>query len=158
MSEENVEIVRSVYEHFSATQVDASGAHTGRAPDRDRRTQAELLAEIETLDLGMFAPSVIVDMANFEIWPEHRLYEGHAGLKEFLRSWLEPWDTYEHHLESVLDAGEEVVAILHVTGVASGAAVEATFGHVWAVIDGAILRVTMYSEPAKALEAAGLSE
>jgi ketosteroid isomerase-like protein len=127
---ENVEIVRSVYEHFSATG---------------------------TLNLEAFSPDAVVDMSNFEIWPEHSIYEGHEGLKEFLGSWLEPWDRYEHHLETLLDAGEEVVAILHVTGVASGAAVEATFGHVWAVIDGAVVRVTMYSEPAKALEAAGLS-
>jgi ketosteroid isomerase-like protein len=83
-------------------------------------------------------------MSNFEIWPERDLYEGHAGVKDFLRSWLEPWDSYEHHLEALLDAGDEVVAILHVSGTASGA------GH--------IVRTTMYSEPAQALEAVGLRE
>jgi hypothetical protein len=31
-------------------------------------------------------------------------------------------------------------------------------GHVWTVIDGTLMRVTAYSEPEKALEAAGLSE
>jgi ketosteroid isomerase-like protein len=131
MSQENVEIVRRVYDHFTATH---------------------------TLDLSDFAPNVVIDMSKFEIWPEHPHYEGHAGVSEFIRAWLEPWDTYEHHLEALHDAGDEVVAILHISATASGAAVEMRVGHVWAVVDDAVVRTTMYSEPAKALKAAGLEE
>ena len=99
MSQENVEIVRRVYEHFDATH---------------------------TVDLERLAPNVVWDMSNLESWPERRLYEGHEGVKEFVGSWLEPWDTYEHDLDVLLDAGDEVVAIVQVTGTArmSGAAVE----------------------------------
>ena len=133
MSQENVEIVRSVYEHFDATH---------------------------TVDLGRLAPNVVWDMSNFESWPERRLYEGHEGVQEFVGSWLEPWDTYEHDLEALLDAGDEVVAVVHVSGTASmsGAAVEMRVGHIWALIDGTAVRVTLYSDPAKALEDAGLGE
>jgi ketosteroid isomerase-like protein len=133
MSKENVEIVRRVYEHFDATH---------------------------TVDLGTLAPNVVWDMSNFESWPERRHYEGHEGVEEFITSWLEPWDTYEHNVEALLDAGDEVVAIVRVSGTAnvSGAAVEMRAGHVWALIDGTVVRATLYSDPATALEAVGLSE
>jgi uncharacterized protein len=99
-------------------------------------------------------------MSNFESWPERRLYEGHEGVKEFITAWMEPWDTYEHDLEALLDAGDEVVTILHVSGTASmsGAAVDMRVGHIWALSDGTVVRVTLYSDPSKALEAAGLRE
>jgi ketosteroid isomerase-like protein len=133
MSQENVDLVRGVYDHFSATG---------------------------TLDLERLASTFVVDMSNFEIWPEDHFYEGHDGAKEYLRAWLEPWDTYEHRLEALLDAGDQVVAILHISATPrrSGAAVEMRVGHVWTVIDGTLMRVTAYSVPEKALEAAGLSE
>jgi ketosteroid isomerase-like protein len=131
MSQENVEIIRRVYEHFDATN---------------------------TLDLGRLAPDVVWDMSNFESWPERPIYEGHEGAKEFIGTWLEPWDKYEHDLEALLDAGDDVVGIVNVSGTASmsGAAVEMRVGHVWALIDGTVVRVTLYSDPAKALEAAGV--
>jgi hypothetical protein len=110
MSQENVEIVRRIYDHFSATQ-EGVGPHPGGAPDGGWRAQAELLAELDTLDLGWFAPDVVVDMSRFEIWPERHLYEGHEGVKEFLRSWLEPWETYKHHLEPFSARALEAVGL-----------------------------------------------
>jgi ketosteroid isomerase-like protein len=155
ISEQNVEVVRRIYEHFSAMPVDAGGRDA--APGAPR-AGAALLVELDSLDLGVFAPEVAVDMSNFEMWPERRLYEGHSGVREFLRDWLEPWETYEHHLEGLRDADDAVVAILHVSGTAHGVAVEASFAHVWAVVDGTVVRVTAYSDPARTLEAVGLRE
>jgi hypothetical protein len=131
MSQENVEIVQGLYEHFDATL---------------------------TVDPGKLDPDVTWDMSNFESWPDRPLYEGHEGVKEFIGTWLEPWDRYEHDLEALLDADDEVVALVHISGTASmsGAAVEMRVGHVWALSDGTVVRVTLYSDPAKALEAAGL--
>jgi hypothetical protein len=103
-----------------------------------------------TLDLSHFARedfSAIADLAD-------TAWRGEPDVV----AWLEPWDTYEHHLEALHDAGDEVVAILHISATAGGAAVEMRVGHVWAVIDGAVVRITPYSEPAKALKAAGLRE
>jgi ketosteroid isomerase-like protein len=133
MSEENVEIVRSLYEHFAATH---------------------------TVDPRRLAPDVIWDMSNFESWPERRLYKGPDGVKEFISAWMEPWDVLENQLEDLHDAGDEVVAIVHVTGSASmsGASVEMRVGHIWALTDGTVVRATLYSDSSKALEAAGLSE
>jgi hypothetical protein len=56
MSQENVDLVRGVYDHFSATG---------------------------TLDLERLASTFVVDMSNFEIWPEDHFYEGHDGAKEY---------------------------------------------------------------------------
>jgi hypothetical protein len=133
MSQENVQVVRGMYERFDATHA---------------------------VDPEHLAPDVIWDMSNFETWPERPLYEGPEGVQEFIESWLEPWDAYEHNLEAILDGGDEVVAIVRVSGTASmsGAGVEMRVGHVWALSDGTVVRVTLYSDPAKALEAAGLSE
>jgi hypothetical protein len=36
---------------------------------------------------------------------ERGLYVGHEGLQEFLSDWLEPWETYAHHLEGLEAAG-----------------------------------------------------
>ncbi len=49
---------------------------------------------------------------------------------------------------------------MHVSGTASmsGAAVEMRVGHVWRLIDGTIVRGTLFSDPSKALEAVGLQE
>jgi ketosteroid isomerase-like protein len=133
MSQENVDVVRGLYEHFEGTL---------------------------TVDLARVAPDVLWDMSNFDSWPERRLYEGHEGVNEFISTWLEPWDTYEHEVEALHDAGDEVVAVVHVSGTASlsGAVVEMRVGHVWRLVDGNVVQATIYSDPAKALEAAGLSE
>ena len=132
MHQENTEIVRGVYDHFSATKA---------------------------LDLAAFAPSVVIDMSKFELWPERPLYEGHDGARDYMRAWLEPWDEYEHHLEALHDAGDTVVAILHISATAHhGATVEMRVGHVWTVTDGKIERITAYSEPDQALAAAGIAQ
>lgn len=132
MAQENVEIVRRLYQHFAATR---------------------------TVDPERLAPTVIWDMSNFESWPERRIYEGPAGVAEFISAWLEPWDEHEMELEDLLDTGDEVVAIVRVLATArlSGASVEMRVAHVWTLADGVAVRTTLYSDPEKALEASGLS-
>ncbi len=125
-------MVRGLYEHFGATRI---------------------------VDPERLAPNLIWDMSNFESWPERRLYEGPAGVAEFITSWMEPWDDYEMKVEDLIDAGEDVIVILHVVATAhmSGASVEMRVAHVWTLANGMAVRTTLYSDPAKALEAAGLS-
>jgi ketosteroid isomerase-like protein len=133
MPEESVEIVRGLYAHFAATR---------------------------TVNPERLSPDVIWDMSNFDSWPERRVYEGRAGVDEFIRAWLEPWDEYEMELENLLGTKTEVVAILRVVATAklSGASVEMRVAHVWTLADGLAVRTTLYSDPEKALEAVGISE
>jgi ketosteroid isomerase-like protein len=132
MSQENVESARAIYERFATTG---------------------------TVDFSRFSPDVVWDMSNFASWPEQPLFKGHAGVAEFIETWLEPWDEYEQTLEELLDADQHVVGILRISGTAkqSGARVEMPAGHVLTFIDDLLVRVDLYSDPKKALEAAGLS-
>ena len=85
MSQENVEIVRSGYEHWKRT--------------------GDVLGE-------NFHTDYVLDMSNFRGWPDRQTYRGVEGLRAFLAAWLEPWDDYEFEVEELHDAGDKVVAVL----------------------------------------------
>ena len=40
------------------------------------------------------------------------VYRGHEGVRTYWRRWLEPWKDLEFEVEHVLDAGDEVVALI----------------------------------------------
>ena len=139
MSEENVEIVRRAFEEFKAGLARGDPG----AP----------------FDLGLNAPD-----AEWVLPPGtpgmREVYRGREGFLEFIRTWTEDFD-WAIDLERVIDAGEHrVVALFHQrgTGKASGVPVEWHMGLVYELRDGRIQRMTNFLDPAKALEAAGLSE
>jgi ketosteroid isomerase-like protein len=133
MSQANVEIVRDGYERFRAT--------------------GEFADEIATEDFAW-------DMSNFHGWPEQQIYEGAAGARTFLREWTDAWEDWELEIDALHDAGDSVVALLRQRGrsKAAGMPVEMSFAQVWTLRDGKEARMEMYSDPAEALEAAGLGE
>lgn len=130
MSQENVEIVRDAYAQFAVT---------GR------------LAENATSDF-------VWDMSNFDGWPEQEVYVGVEGARTFLREWTEAWDDWELDIESLLDAGEQVVALVRQRGRSKGAGlpVDMSFAQVWTIRAGKHARMEMYSDPSRALEAVRL--
>jgi ketosteroid isomerase-like protein len=67
---------------------------------------------------------------------------------------------WEFVIDSLHDAGDKVVAVMHQTGQSklSGLAVEMTLAQVWTLRDGRQARMDMYSDPAKALKAVGVAE
>jgi ketosteroid isomerase-like protein len=131
MSQENLEIVRSGYERYAAT--------------------------------GEFADDIVTagfvwDMSNFHGWPEQQVYEGAEGARTFLEEWRDAWDEWALEINALHDAGDKVVAFLrqHGRSKAAGMPVEMQFAQVWTLRDGKEARMDMYSDPAEALEAAGL--
>ena len=73
----------------------------------------------------------------------------------------EAFEDYRPEVEDLLVAGEKVVtlAIEHGRGRASGARVESRrTAHVWTMRANKAIRLDLYLDRAKALEAAGLSE
>ncbi len=82
MSEQNVEVVRRSWEHFRTTG----------GPDEE-----------------LLAPGFVWDMSTFRGWPEQQQYEGAGGVRAFLREWVGAFDDRSIELESVHDAGEDVV-------------------------------------------------
>ena len=41
-----------------------------------------------------------------------QVYRGHDGVRAYWRHWLEAWESIEFHLDDVIDAGDQVVALI----------------------------------------------
>jgi ketosteroid isomerase-like protein len=137
MSEENVDIIRRLY--------DAAA----------RRDSGVVLA--------IYDPEVEVDMSRAPCRDlvGKRFYHGHDGLRAFYREWNGAWETVEADVEELIDAGDRVVSVetTRGRGVASGAAVELHQCGIWTIRAGKIVRVEwLDATREEALEAAGLSE
>ena len=131
MSAENVEIIRRGYEEFLAT--------------------GELAERIT-------APEFVWDMSTFHGWPERQTYQGVEGTREFLADWVGAWEDWRLEVRDLVDAGDDVVAIVHQSGrsKATGLEVEMDFAMVWTMQDGKQTRMRMYADPDEALRAVGL--
>ena len=132
MSAENVEIVRLGYDEFLAT--------------------GELVERIT-------APEFVWDMSTFHGWPERQTYEGPQGTREFLTDWVGAWEDWRLEVRELIDAGDDVVAILHQSGRSktTGLEVDMDFAQVWTIKDGKQTRMRMYADPDEALREVGLS-
>jgi ketosteroid isomerase-like protein len=85
-------------------------------------------------------------------------WHGPAGVQEFFRRWIGPFDEWGYEVGEMIDAGDSVVAHIHQwgRGKGSGAKVESQFWLVWTIRDGKLVRGTHYAGRAEALESAGL--
>lgn len=134
MSEENVEIVRRVYE--AAARRDAAAVLAAYHPDIE----------------WDFSRSPFRDVF------KQPVYRGHEGLRSFIRErYEEAWQSIEDQCDELIDAGEQVISVLtsRGRGRASGAEVERTHAGVWTIRNGKIIRVEWLGSRAEALEAAG---
>ena len=88
------------------------------------------------------------------------VYYGHDGVRTFWRTWFSAWEQASFEYEEFIDAGDSVVTILsqHVRGRASGIELDwKSYGQIWTVRSGKIVRVEFVRNRSEALEAAGLS-
>ena len=137
MSEENVEIVRRVYEAVA------------------RGDTAAVLAAYDPEVEWEFSGSPVRNML------KQVVYRGHDGIRSFIRErYEEAWETSEDHLDELIDAGEQVISVITTQGrgLASGAEVGLTHAGVWTIREGKIVRVAWVGSRDEALEAAGMSE
>jgi ketosteroid isomerase-like protein len=137
MSQENVEIVRQVFERFT------DGARHG---DFGAWFDSEHVAE----DLEWITPGVGLGT-----------YRGRAAFVGFFAIWIEDFEAWSFDLERLIDAGDDRVVgvfLQTATGRASGVPVELHQALVYELQDGQVVRVRNYFDPKEALEAAGLSE
>ena len=135
MSEENVEIVRRVYDAVAR---------------RDAETVLALYdAEVEwdwTRVPGLFG--------------QGGLYRGREGLRAWFREWSEGLEHIEYEAEELIATDDHVISKsdMRGRGRTSGVEVGATLYAVWTFRDGKIVRVAWFSSRPEALEAAGLEE
>jgi ketosteroid isomerase-like protein len=88
-------------------------------------------------------------------------FEGHDGFLTFVRQVLDAFDDYRVEPEEFLDAGGERVVVFlrhQARGKQSGTPIELRDAHVWTIEDGKTIRIDLYLDRDKALEAAGLRE
>jgi ketosteroid isomerase-like protein len=143
MSQENVEIVRRVWEAIGEGFDRGDAAAGFDAP----------------FELGLFAPTSTYTPAA-EV-PGSETYIGRDGFGEFLRAWTADFVDFRMWPEQIIDAGgDRVVAVLRQSarGRGSGAAVELRFASVYTLKGGQVVDRQNYLDPAEALEAVGLSE
>jgi len=75
-----------------------------------------------------------------------------------LRSWLAPWEDWRVEVEDFVASGDHVVALARYTGRGkeSGVEVDVQGAHLWEFRDGRAVRLEVFSDRKRALEAAGL--
>jgi ketosteroid isomerase-like protein len=130
MSQENVEIVRRLYEAFGRGDADAA--------------------------LTYFDPEVVMD-ASHRV--DGRIGHGHRELISILGEWLGAWDDWREEIEEVRDLGDRVLVTSTQRGRGKGSGVEweNRFAMLYEMQRGKITRWTIYDDLREALEAAGLS-
>jgi ketosteroid isomerase-like protein len=136
MSEENVEIVRRLYE--------AAG----------RRDIATVYS--------LYDPQIEWDASRIERGTmPGRVVHGQADLQKWLREWYGPWEDIHDDLEELIEASEdEVISVMTQRGRGreSGAEVGRRVATIWTIREGRIIRAKWFPTRAEALEAAGLRE
>src|SRR5688572_12628270 len=137
MSEENVELVRRLLDMF------ANRDHEGVFAFYD--------PEIEW-DATHLRAAGLDDLGG--------VYHGHDGVRTYWRRWLQAWSDLEFQVQDVLDAGDEIVALIRNQrqwGRRSGIAVEMPpYGLVFTIRGGKVVRWRSFRDQQSALEAAGL--
>jgi uncharacterized protein len=85
-------------------------------------------------------------------------YQGHAGVRRFVRDMDEDWSAFTIEPVELTQTGDVVMVTGHVTGTGRGSGVAVDFlgGFVFELRDELIVRITSYSDPAAARDAAGL--
>jgi ketosteroid isomerase-like protein len=83
---------------------------------------------------------------------------GHDGVRAYMRSLQEDWESFRHDPEQFFDAGDTVVAFLHThaRGRSSGADVEVPVAHVLTFKRGKCMGYVSYHDRAEAMRVAGL--
>ena len=135
MSQENVEILRRAFEEFTR-------------------------GGWEPLFGTVWAPEIVWDMSPADI-AGLGIYRGHDELRSFFRDWFStfPFDEWQQELDEVIDCGDQVVALTRQRGrgSASRVVVELEYAQIATFREGKIVRVDVYTNRDKALEAVGLS-
>ena len=134
MSQENVEVLRSVYDAYAR---------------RDSITPFKA-----------YAPDIEWDLTGLAHLDGATVYHGYEGVRAGFRDLLSAFRDFQFQPEELRDAGDRVLATVHEHGVgrASGIIVDRRHYALWTFREGKIVRLRVYLDRNEALEAAGLSE
>jgi len=136
MSRENVDVVRGIYD---------------AAARRDDISAFEAYDEDIHFDVSNGRRALLLTKP---------VYRGHEGVRQFWREALSVFGSINFEVEELIDAGDQVLAVIREreVGRASGAPVETTHVAVYTLADGKVIQMQLFDDRLKALEAAGISE
>jgi ketosteroid isomerase-like protein len=131
VSQENVEVVRSIYDAVNRLDWDAAF--------RDQRPDVELI----------IPPGL-----------NEGTYRGRDECQGYWESWLSVFEAFSAEPEEFFESGDQVVVFVKSRARPKGASaeIEVRNGHLWTIRDGKAASMRLFPEPQKALEAAGLAE
>ena len=136
MSQENVEIVRSLFEAFNGGDIGAG---------------SRLIDE-----------AVVFDLRGMELENEDfaRAYFGPEAVRDFWRGWLPAWNDMQVEVRWIRGVGDRVIVWINQRQVGRVSGVPVEFSVAWDFLfrDGKIVRMAFFRDERKALEAVGLSE
>jgi ketosteroid isomerase-like protein len=105
---------------------------------------------------GLFHPDVqLFDRPEV---PDAASYRGWEGMASTVRDSQQTFEDFRFEPEQFFERGDRIVAIVTMTGRgrASGVPVEERIAHLWTLRDGRAVELRAFTDPADALEAAGL--
>jgi ketosteroid isomerase-like protein len=133
MSQENVEIVRSMY----------AAANAG--------DKLEANFEVLAPDVEFHVSGAFPDL--------DRVYRGHEGVEKLNQALNEPWVTLSLDPEKFIDVGSRVLVLSHFHARGrDGMEMRRRLANLWTVRDGQIVRMEAFADHVSALEAVDLSE
>lgn len=109
------------------------------------------------MSLDSFAEDSVWDYTAF---PDGRVVHGRDEITRFMRHWIGTWEHYEIHVDKLLDAGEQVVALTRERGRGKGsrAQVELQGAVVFSLDGGKVVHFKGFLDRAEALDAVGLPQ
>ena len=96
-----------------------------------------------------------------DAYPEGaQVFRGRDGLQRWIASNKEAWEEWRFEPERFLEAGDQVVVLVHVVarGGASGIHLDRQTGHLWTIADGRVTRCEVYLDPSQAFQAVEVRE
>jgi uncharacterized protein len=119
----------------------------------------------EALNSGDMDALVVLCAADFQLDMSDRVfnpavYEGHEGIRRFYAEVRDVWASYIWEPEELIEAKDNVVALLRTGGVGRGSGVEVDrrTAMVWTVRDGRASALRFFRDRDKALAAVQLSQ
>jgi ketosteroid isomerase-like protein len=132
MSQENVEIVRRIFDAWNQGDFDAAWS--------------------------VCDPDLVIDRSRSLV--DSRIYRGTEEVEQFWSDWRDTWESACWEIDEYIEAGDDVVVLgrFYGRGAESGVAVEANVTQVMTVRNGKLVRGVLFQSRSDALEAAGLRD
>jgi ketosteroid isomerase-like protein len=110
-------------------------------------------------DTDAFRNTLHPEIEWFPIEENRTPTRGIEGVMSNRNAWLDTWDEHRLDVEEVVEEGDNVVVLVHITarGTGSGATVDVRFYAQFRVRNGKVIYIFDHEDRAAALKAAGLS-